>query len=307
MIKTLTLNPAIDKTIFFDAFNMGDINIIGDMRLDAGGKGINVSKVLKIFGKENIACGILGKENGTFFKKYLDSLDIVYDFIEVEGSNRTNIKIIDEKTGTTTDINERGLNLIETDFENLKEKLFCENADVMVFSGGLPQGFSDNTYQKLIVIAKSKNIRTVLDADNQGFINGIKALPDIIKPNIAEFKRYFRAEINTEDEIKFYAEKLIDTGIKLVAVSLGERGAVFVQKDCALVVDPIKVKVNSTVGAGDTMVAVLTMALEENWDLERTAKLAVAASAAAVSLPGTQAPDIDLIKKLEKDIKFRYL
>lgn len=309
MIITVTLNPAVDKTIEIDDFLVGKVNRVSTLRLDAGGKGINVSKVIQSLGGTSKAVAILAGRNGEYIKNYLDSIGVENDAVFIGGETRTNTKVVDKKNHTNTDINESGPPVSSETLEKLQAK-FYDNQDensVLVFSGSIPQNVDKDIYKKWIVKAKEKGIKTVLDADGELLRQGIQAGPYLIKPNIAELEGLFGQKINNIEEAVKLSKKLFDYGIEIITISLGEDGAIFIKKDSVIHAKGIKVKVESTVGAGDSMVAALALAIEKNYDFEKAVKLSVACGTASVMTAGTQAASLETIVELENKVQLEYI
>lgn len=309
MIITVTLNPAVDKTIEIDNFCVGGVNRTLSTRLDAGGKGINVSKVIQNLGGKSKAVGLLAGNNGSFIKEYLDSIKIENDFIFIDGETRVNTKVVDRLNHTNTDINESGPQVSAENLEKLCNKFYedLEKNSLIVFSGSIPKNMDKGIYQKWIGQARNEGMKAILDADGELFKQGIKAGPYLVKPNIHELEGLFGQKINSIDETLKLSRKLLDYGIEIVVVSLGADGALFVRKDLAILAKGIKVEVKSTVGAGDSMVAALALAIDKGYDFEKAVKLSVACGTASVMTSGTQAADLDTIMKFENLIEFEYL
>jgi len=309
MITTITLNPAVDKTIKVNNFSVGNVNRIEAIRLDAGGKGINVSKVIKNLGGNSKAMGILSGNSGKFIKEYLDSINILNDFVFTEGETRTNIKVVDEISHTNTDINEAGPQASEKDLALVSGKVFnnISSEDIIIFSGSVPSNVDKKIYGDWIKKAKAKGAKTILDADGELLKNAISAGPYLVKPNIDELEGMFNKKINGVKEAVEIAKSLLDYGIVIVVVSLGSEGAIFVNKEKSIYAHGLKVDVKSTVGAGDSMVAALAYSIEEGLSFEESVKLAVATGTANVMTSGTEASDIKTIIELEKKVTFEYL
>ncbi|MBU3112726.1 1-phosphofructokinase [Clostridium lacusfryxellense] len=309
MITTITLNPAVDKTIEINNFSVGNVNRVTSVRLDAGGKGINVSKVIKSLGSKSRAMGILSGKSGEFIKGYLDGIQILNDFIFTQGETRTNTKVVDPINHTNTDINEAGPEASLKDLNELNDKIFndMKSEDMIILSGSVPSNVDKKIYGEWIVRAKEKGAKTVLDADGELLKYGILSGPYLVKPNIDELEGMFNKKINGIAETVEIAKSLLEYGIIIVAVSLGSEGAIFVNKECAIYARGLKVDVKSTVGAGDSMVAALAYSIEKGLSFEETVKLAVATGAANVMTEGTKASDIKTIIELEKQVEFEYL
>lgn len=309
MIITVTLNPAVDKTIEIDNFCVGTVNRISSARLDAGGKGINVSKVIQSLGGRSRAVGILAGNNGRFIKEYLDSMEIENDFVFIDGETRVNTKVVDRVKHTNTDINESGPQVSDENLDKLSNKLYKDlgKSSLIVFSGSVPQNVDKRIYKTWIEQAKDKGIKTILDADGELFKQGIKAGPYLVKPNIDELEALFAQKINSVDETLKLSRGLLDYGIEIVVVSLGADGALFVRKNSAILAKGIKVEVKSTVGAGDSMVSALALAIDKGYDFEKAVRLSVACGTASVMTSGTQAADLDTITTFENIVEFQYI
>lgn len=309
MIITLTLNPAIDKTAEINDFKVNKVNRVISIRLDAGGKGINVSKVVNTLGGNTVAMGIIAGNNGNFIKNYLDRNRIKNDFVMEKGETRVNLKVVDNINHTHTDINENftvSKGILDKVKGKIIEKLTKskDENNIVVLSGSIPQGLSKFTYKEIAEAVKSTNAKVILDAEGALFINGIDASPYLVKPNIDELKSTFNKEINSPlDVVNISRENIISKGVTYVAVSMGGDGSLFVSKDKAFLVKGFKVKVKSTVGAGDSMVAALAFAIENNYTIEKAAALASAASTATVitegSQPGKKEDIYEFLKKIE--------
>ncbi|SKA94120.1 fructose-1-phosphate kinase [Caloramator quimbayensis] len=309
MIKTVTLNPAVDKTVEIDNFKVDSVNRIKSMRLDAGGKGINVSKVIKVLGGHSIATGFLAGRNGNFIKEYLDGYDIDNDFLFVKGETRTNLKVVDKLNGTNTDINETGSEINSDDLIKLEDKIFQDMSEgaILVLAGSVPMNVQKDVYRRWIERAKNIKAKVLLDADGELLKEGIKAGPYLIKPNIHELEKLLDKKLSSINDVTIAARELLGFGIEVVVVSLGEDGALFVTRDKAIKAKGISVEIKSTVGAGDSMVASLAFALKRGYSLEKAAALSVAAATANVASEGTQPPKIEEILKYEKMVEINDL
>jgi len=308
MIITVTLNPALDKTIEIDEFKINTVNRIAATRVDAGGKGINVSKVIKVLKNKSIALGFLGGSSGNQIKDYLDDSNIDNNFLTVKGETRTNTKIFDKVLNTHTDINENGPSLGMEDITNIKEKImeYCKGDSIVVLSGSVPTGVSTSIYGDIIKDVKTKGGKVILDAEGELLMEGIKAGPYMVKPNIDELEKAFDISINSEEEVIETAKKILRYGVEYVVISLGSEGSIFISGDKVAKVKGIKVEVKSTVGAGDSMVAALAVAVQEDYTLEEAMKLACATSTANVMTEGTQTGRFVDIERLKKEITINY-
>lgn len=309
MIKTLTLNPAVDKTIIVEDFKINYLNRVKETFKDAGGKGINVSKMVNNLDGKTSATGFLGGYTGKFIKEEMDKMGIKHSFVEVDNETRTNIKMVDRKNNTFTDINEKGSFISNTKIQELKETIFSDlkENDILTLSGSIPQGVDVSIYAEIIKTAKGKNIKTILDADGKLFEKGVKAGPTLIKPNKHELSMYFNKELESLEEMIKVSQSFFDYGIEMIMLSLGEKGAVFLNKDKIIKVKPLKVDIKSTVGAGDAMVAGLAIGMEEQMSVEKKVKLAAAASSASLIEDGTEMGKKEKVYRFQDKIEISYI
>jgi len=309
MIKTLTLNPALDKTIIVESFRLNQLNRIKKIHKDAGGKGINVSKMLNNLEQQNTAAGFLGGAAGDYIKAEVEKLGIKTDFITTAEETRTNTKMVDPINNTFTDLNESGAKITEANIKKLKEKLFSDlkTDDILVLAGSVPAGVGNDIYFKLIEAAAEKGIKTILDADGPLFREGIKAAPTLIKPNEHELGLHFEEEFKDLKTMISKAESLLETGIEMIMLSLGKEGAVFITAADKYKIEPLKLNVKSTVGAGDAMVAGLAYGLENNFSLEEMLKTAAACSSATLIREGTEMGSRKDVEVLKKEIKVKII
>lgn len=304
MIVTVTMNPAIDKTIEIDRLNRGNLNRIEKIEYDAGGKGINVSKTIHELGGESIATGFLGGNAGRVIEEVLDSRGIKHDFVWVEGETRTNTKVC-EQDGTVTELNEKGPEITPEQLTNLLEKLDDLAADNVLFilAGSIPGNMEKDIYARIIERVHKKGAKVLLDADGELFRKGLEQKPDMIKPNQWEIEELQGFSHGVSDkELINVAEKMQKDGIDTVVISLGKNGALFVLENYVAKGMPLKVDVHSTVGAGDAMVAAMAYSFEKKMEPRETARLCMAVSAGAVMTVGTKPPEKQLVKQLMKQV-----
>ncbi|MDO5516668.1 MAG: 1-phosphofructokinase [Clostridium sp.] len=303
MIITVTMNPAIDKTADLDQFVYRGLNRLKDVIVDAGGKGINVSKTIKALGGESIASGFCGKDD-KLIENMLNNENIKNDFVKIDGSVRTNLKVV-EKGGILTELNEPGPEIKIEELNELTEKLerYAGRDTLFVLAGSIPRGIDKTVYKDMILKLEKKGAQVFLDADGELFVNAVEAAPTIIKPNKFELEQYYGCTAEAgEDELIKMGMDLLDKGIKLVAVSLGQDGALFLTQNEKLKCPGLKVDAHSTVGAGDAMVAALAYGIDKNMDLKECVRLGIAASAGAVTTQGTKPPADELVQKLKDKV-----
>lgn len=301
MIYTVTLNPALDKTVEIPSLTVDAVNRITSMRTDPGGKGINVSKVIGKLGGNSIAAGILGGDTGRAILSALESMGLTTCFHFVEGETRTNMKIIDPEAHTNTDINEPGVTVSEEILGELLTELLGKvtEKDIVVISGSMPKGSPQDTYYTWTKAFREKGAKVILDADGELLKAGLKASPYLIKPNNHELSALTGKTLETPKELEETARSLMkEYGIEKTVVSMGSAGALYVTADETIYAEGLKVPVGSTVGAGDSVVAALAVAEESGMSLEETVCLSTATGAANVMCSGTQAAEYEVIEKL---------
>lgn len=293
MIYTVTLNPALDKTVTVPGLTVDEVNRIVEVREDPGGKGINVSKVIAKLGGKSCALALLGGTVGEKIKGMLERDGIDVWAFEVQGETRTNLKVVDPKLDTHTDINEPGPEITIATFDDMLEALVASisRGDIVVLSGSLPKGAPVATYAAWTRACAKAGAKVFLDADGSALSHGLGARPYLAKPNDAELSRLCGHELNDVDDIAEEALRIVNGGVGRVVVSMGGAGAVIADESHVLLARSPKVPVGSTVGAGDSVVAALAYAEEQGMGLADAARLAMATGAANVMQSGTQAAE----------------
>lgn len=307
MIYTVTLNPAIDKTVEIPDFTTGKVNRVCSLRLDAGGKGINVTKCLMNLGVESIAAMICGGSSGKKLLTMLSHQHVQTLAVSVPGETRTNLKIIDPTGKTNTDINEAGPEIPHETLETLKHALEerIQPGDGIILSGSLPKGADVTTYQRWCEYFRSRGALVYLDADGEAMKAGIQAKPYMIKPNDEELARLLGKPMQSLEDLLQAGTALVENGIEEVVISLGSKGALFLNRDSIHLAKALMVPVRSTVGAGDSMVAAMAYSKAKNLPREQQIRLAVAMGAASVMCDGTQAPEKELVWELAKQVEIQ--
>ncbi len=291
---TVTLNPAIDLTAVVSHFTLDTVNRGESMRFDPGGKGVNVASYLADYGCEVAVTGFLGRENAEIFERMFAHKRIADRFVRVPGQNRVGVKIVDPASQTTTDLNMPGLAPSQEDaarlLETLEEMAGTGEYAWFALSGRLPLGVPDDFYAVLIERLKKAGVRSALDTSQAALRCGAAAGPDLIKPNIDELQALVGRELSGDASVEQAARALLESGIRWVAVSMGRRGALLVERDSAWLAQPPAVEVASTVGAGDAMVAGLIAGLEQGLSLPDCARLATAFALSAITRIGANLP-----------------
>lgn len=305
-VTTVTLNPAIDQTLEVDLFAVDHVNRVSSARSNAGGKGVNVASCLADWGVSVYASGLLGNDNSELFSKLFKQKKIIDGFVRFNGETRTNIKILNKQSGETTDLNMSGQNISEANLDELLKRLSeLENGSILVLSGSLPTGCPDDFYTHLMQELAYKNLRIIVDTSGPALTSILTSNappPFMIKPNLHELQTFVGEDLKETSDIMNAAQKLNHSGIENVIVSLGADGSLFVSHEGVLHARPPKIASNSSVGAGDAMVAGLVAAVLDGLDLEATAKLATAFAVGKLGLHGPNLPSRETINSLAKSV-----
>lgn len=265
MIYTLTLNPSLDYLLDTPDFKVGKTNRSNQESLHFGGKGINVSYVLKQLGIPSICLGFTAGFTGTELENMLDAEGLCHDFVHVKnGNTRINVKI---KSSEITEINANGCEIAENNLKRLFKKLeTLSDSDTLVLAGSTPKGL-DNIYSDIMKHLSYKNVRFVVDTSGQKLLDCLKYEPFLIKPNKDELSEITGKTLVTDEDIILAARKLKDMGVVNVLVSMGGDGALLVDENNevhkvkAHLITPV-----STVGAGDSMVAGFLAGADKGYD-----------------------------------------
>lgn len=270
MIYTITFNPALDYVITVDHFQKGIVNRVCEEHIFCGGKGINVSAILKELGYESQALGfVAGFTGDEIVRRAKSEYDINTDFIKVEkGMSRINVKM---RSDEETEINGMGPDIQPEDIQELFNQLDqLTEKDILVISGSIPSTLPDTMYEQIMERVQEKKIKVVVDATNNLLLKVLKYKPFLIKPNNHELGEIFNVELNTRDEVIPYAKKLQEMGAQNVLISMAGQGAVLISDNNEVIQSkaPKGIVVNS-VGAGDSMVAGFLAGYLETSDYEK--------------------------------------
>ena len=291
---TLSLNPAIDQTVVLDALLPGAVNLARDSLRHAGGKGVNVAACLADWGVPVTATGLLGEANDAPFRALFAARGIVDHCIRIPGETRTNIKLLDQAKGDTTDINLPGSPPSPEALDLALAALHAATGPgtTAVLSGSLPPGLAAETYADLTGLLVEQGARVVVDASGAALsaVLAGPAMPHAVKPNRHELEGWAGHALPDRAALLAVARALVARGIGLVTVSLGAEGALFVTDAAVALVRPPPITVASSVGAGDAMVAGLAAGLAEGLPLPALACRATAFAAAKLQRPGAQLP-----------------
>jgi 1-phosphofructokinase len=308
-IATVTLNPAIDRTVFVPDFKVNKVNRVEWEQADAGGKGVNVASVLADYGLSMAVTGFLGEENALIFERLFAQKKIEDRFVRIAGSTRIGIKIIDEVHQETTDLNFPGQTPTENDVAKLFQIVEELAADChwFVLAGSIPAGVSANLYRQLVELIKAKGRAVALDTSGPGLQLALPAGPTLIKPNLDELRELTRRSLNRQAAVVEAARNLLAQGMQTVVISMGARGAIYVEADQVVLAQPPEVPVRSTVGAGDAMVSGTVAGKIQGLPLEECARLATAFSVSAISQVRSGLPSPETIEKFKSQVTIKVL
>lgn len=297
MIYTVTFNPAIDYVIHMEELKSGETNRSKREELYFGGKGINVSIVLKELGIASRALGFTAGFTGEAIEKGLAEMGIKTDFVRLErGTSRINVKI---KAEEETELNCQGPDIDEKAIAALLEKLNeLQDGDMLILAGSIPASLPSDMYERILARISEKNVLVVVDATKDLLLKVLKYRPFLVKPNNHELGELFGVELKTEEEIEKYARKLKEMGAENVLVSMAGDGAMLLDEfgklhRCGV----CKGTVKNSVGAGDSMVAGFLAGVSEG-DYDHALKLGTAAGGATAFSDG-----LATMEKIEELLK----
>ena len=297
---TVTANPALDHTVWVPGFRAGEVNRVVREQISPGGKGVNVAAFLTAAGVAVHATGFLGTPNASLFHSFFEQTGIGDGFVPVPGMTRTGIKIVDDDAGTTTDLNFPGFEVGPEEVEVLEAALTRAVVDGrwVVLAGSLPPGAPGDLWRRLAERAHDAGGLVALDSSGEAFAAGLQARPDLVKPNREELSQLLGRSLDGRAAVLEAARSL---GVPFVIVSMGAEGALFARGDEAVFAVPGEVRVASTVGAGDAMVAGAVCAILRGLDLAETARLATAFSKVAIATVGPHL-DEDAVQLAMRDV-----
>ena len=300
MINTITLNPSLDYIVKVEDFKVGHVNRTSKEDIYPGGKGINVSIVLKNLGVKNRALGFTAGFTGEEIEKLLANHGVDNEFIRLEkGMSRINVKL---KSKEESEINGMGPDISKNDIEKLYEKLEALKAgDFVVLAGSIPNTLPDDIYETIMKDFKDKEINFVVDATKDLLLNVLKYKPFLIKPNHHELGEMFNVKLNSKDEIITYAKKLQEIGARNVIISMAGDGAILIEENGEITIsDTPKGTLVNSVGAGDSMVGGFLAGIAENKNIKEAFKIGVATGSASAFSEGLATRDKveELLKQL---------
>ena len=287
MILTVCMSPSVDVTIELDSLNIGKVNVVKNKTLSFTGKAINVAIGVARLGSEAYATGFMYNENGAMFESALDKEGVNFSFVWKSGRVRENYKCIDQKS-MLTEINDVGGQVASEKLIELLQMIrnFSSRSSVTVISGGLPRGVDASYYRELFRAVDPHSLK-IADTEGTKMFAALEAGIDLVKPNLEELQETLGREFRDKDDMLAGCRELLDRGAKNVLLSLGKDGAVITDGSKNYYCKSINVAVNSTVGAGDGMVAAAATMMKCGAPLPDILRAGVAAGTATVTTFGT--------------------
>ncbi|MCS6830869.1 MAG: 1-phosphofructokinase [Armatimonadota bacterium] len=287
-VLTVTLNAAVDKTYRVEGFCLDRVFRVEAGRVVAGGKGINVARVLHTLGVPVVATGFLGGHNGAFILDSLKQEGIPGDFVWTQGESRVCLAVIDPVAGTQTELNEIGPEIRSEEVSALEQKMaqLLPQFAYVTLSGSAPPGVPADFYARVIRLGRNAGVKMVLDSSGALLKQGVEAIPWMLKPNRVELAAIFGQEPADVPEATEMACQLVAKGIEVIVVTLGKQGAVWVSADGAWFAQPPEVEFVSAVGSGDSMLAAMLYAMIEGMSPPDILRWGVAAGAANAAVFG---------------------
>ena len=299
-IYTLTLNPAVDRELTVPEIEFDTVLRASAWRVDFGGKGFNVSRMLKSLGSPSTALGFAGGKSGELLKDGLEALGIGTDFVWVAGETRTNVSIVTDAHDRYVKVNEPGPTISAEEQDAMLEKVrqLSQSGDWWVLAGSLAPGIPTDFYAQLITIIQAAGAKVILDTGGEALEKGAMAKPFLAKPNDIELEKLIGLPVNDQAQITVAAQALQQMGVSNVVVSLGKKGALLVNSDEVSLVKSPAIEERNPIGAGDSMVGGLVWALSQNLAMKEALRWGIACGAAAASLSGTGVGSRELVESL---------
>lgn len=300
MITTVTLNASIDKAYDMDgSIKNGTVMRVKSVKNTAGGKGLNVARVVKLCGECVLASGLVGGFNGAYLESLLDQDGIQHNFGHINGETRSCINILDEAFGSTEYL-EPGFHVSKQEEDRFLQDFseMIKDSSVVTISGSAPQGMSKDIYKRMVLLVKEAGKQVILDTSGELLKTGLEGCPTVVKPNKDEMEMLFQTKIRGMEDVVSNAEKIRDMGIPYVIVSFGGDGALMLTKDGDFRAKAPEIKAVNTVGCGDSMVGALAVAFHRNYEPEKALQYAVAVASANAMSKDTGNFDPDEGKKL---------
>ncbi len=310
MIGTVTLNPAMDVILEISNLKINSYNKVLNAITTSGGKGINVSKAIRGYGRETIAVGFLGGGRGRMIEEELREIGITTNFWHIEEKTRSNTIILDKKTGEHTLLSEMGPKVTEYDLEMLKSIFYrvMSQCSAVTLSGSLPRGVPENIYANLISIAKERGVKTILNTSGEQFIKGLEGKPFLAKPDLRESNRVLGIKINNERDAIKAAKEIVQRGAEISVVSLEQEKDIIATQNEIWFAETDYHEIVNLIGAGDALIAGFAITLtEEGKNLEEAIKFSMACALASALREEEEFSSREEVEKCLKCVKLKKL
>lgn len=300
MLYTVTLNPGVDRELTVPEIEFNTVLRASEGRVDFGGKGFNVSRLLKSLGVESVALGFVGGKSGELLRDGLQSLGIGTDFTWIAGETRTNVSIVSTGQKRYVKVNEPGPTVSPGEQQALLDKIrgLARQGDWWVLAGSLPPGVPDTIYAEIVSSVQDRGGRAILDSSGSPLRHGCLACPYLVKPNAYEAQALTGLPVESLAQVRLAAAAIRDLGPGQVVVSLGKEGALLYTEGRAWMARSPSIEERNPIGAGDALVGGLVYGLQAGFDLAEALRWGVACGAATASLSGTAVGDRELVETL---------
>ncbi len=306
MIYTLTPNPAVDRELTVPAMEFDSVLRASESRMDFGGKGFNVSRLLKGMESSSTAVGFLAGSAGELLQNGLKSLGIGTDFVWVTGETRTNVSIVTQSHDHYIKVNEKGPQVDASKQQEMLDKIsaLTKPGDWWVLAGSMPPGVTDDFYARVVNVLNRREANAILDTTGEALKLGCAEKPYLIKPNAEEVHALTGMPVDSTTEIAAAAAELRKMGAQNVVISMGKAGALMQSAEETWLTHSPKIQEKNPIGAGDSMVGGLVWGLSQGFLLKESLGWGVASGAATASLSGTEVGSKPLIEELFKQVRF---
>jgi 1-phosphofructokinase family hexose kinase len=306
LIVTLTVNPAIDRTIFVERLAFEDRAYIDSRHESAGGRGINAACVIHSFGAKPLAIFPSGGKNGKCLEQFLATYGYPTLAVPIAEEIRTNLTITDRQ-GLTVSLNERGPRLEKAEVDRLEKVVqkSLDGATWLLLCGSLPPGVPSDFYARLIETARRKKVKTLLDTDGDALREGVEACPTVVSPNQQEAERLLNRALVTRNHFLDAVSRIRAMGPDMVALSLGSRGAIGALEGAMIEAIPPRVEVLCPIGAGDALAAAIVWSMDQAGDFTDALRWGVAAGTASATLPGLRMANAEQSKEMYRQVEVR--
>ncbi len=309
MIVAVDLNPSLDRTLTVKRLEPAAVSRAHAVRLDPGGKAVNVARALNAWGLPVLGVVLLGGSTGSGIARLLERERVPYEPVPVDGESRSNIVIIDEACGSYIKVNEPGPSVAAEELDALQDRILrrVTQGDLWVFSGRLPLGLPEDTCYRLINLVQSRGARAFFDSSGKPFALGVGACPYLVKPNHLEAEELIGRPVRTTDDAVAAVRELWHRNIEAVAITRGAEGAVVGYHGTIVEASPPALEVAAPVGAGDASMAALVWSVFDRLGPVEMARLAVAAGAATAVVPGSGVATLGQVEAMRQRVEVKVL